>query len=85
MKTYITKYGIEEKAKLKAKLADLLVERIKMDQFFDKFLDTFDSKMKPNETDTPVWKAYHEKFEQYEKLSREIQSTEHLLRRTGIV
>ena len=85
MKTYITKYGIEETAKLKTKLADLLVQRIKMNQFFDKFLDQFDSKMKPNETDSPVWKVYHKKYAEYEKLSREIQTTEHLLGRTGIV
>ena len=84
MKTYITKYGMEETTKLKSKLADLLVERIKLDQFFDKFLDQFDS-MKSNETDTPVWKLYRQKYAEYEKLSREIQTTEHLLGRTGIV
>jgi Zn-dependent M32 family carboxypeptidase len=85
MKTYITQYGVQETSKLKTKLADLLVQRIKMNQFFDKFLDEYDSKMKPNKTDSPVWKVYKKKYAEYEKLSREIQTTEHLLGRTRIV
>ena len=84
-KTYITNYGKQEIANAKTKLAELLVERIKMDQFFDMFLDKFESKMKPNQPDTDIWKAYHKKFEEYEKLSRQIQTTEHLLGRSGNV
>ena len=84
-KTYVTDYGRQETARLKTKLADLLVQRIKMDQFFELFLEKFENEMKPNKTDTAVWKAYHKKYDEYERLSREIQTTEHLLRRTGIV
>lgn len=84
MKT-ITKYGIKESAKLKTKLIDLLIQRIKFDQFFDKFLDKYDNKMKVNDLNNPTWTVYRAKIEEYENLSREIRSTEHLLRRSGIV
>lgn len=85
MKTYITNYGKQEVIKLKDKLAKLLVQRIKLDQFFDKYLDKFEDQMKPNKPDTAIWKTYHKKYEEYERLSREIQTTEHLLRRAGNV
>lgn len=84
-KTYITNFGKEETARLKTELADLLVKRIKLDQFFDKYLDKFDSEMKPNKPDTPVWKLYHKKYDEYNELSRKITTTEHLLRRVGNV
>ena len=66
---------------LKAELADLLVERIKLDQFFEKYLEKFDSAMKPNKPDTPVWKLYHKKYDEYNELSRKITTTEYLLGR----
>lgn len=84
-KLYVTNYGREEAAKLKAKLTDLLIERIKLDQFFDRYLEKFENHMKPNKPDTAVWKLYRKKYEEYDKLSREITTTEHLLGRTGIV
>ena len=80
-KTYITKYGKEETAKAKAKLADLLVQRIKLDQFFDKYLEMFEGKMKPDQSDTPVWKLYRAKYAEYDKLCSEIQTTEHVLKK----
>jgi hypothetical protein len=39
-----------------------------MDKWFDKYLEMMDRKMKPEEPNTPEWKLYHRKSEEYSDL-----------------
>lgn len=61
--------------------AQLLVERMKMDKFFSLFLDKFERKMDPDNTDTPVWKLYKQKMKEYGELERAIKSSDYYLKR----
>ena len=47
----------------------LIVEKMKMDRFFTLFLDKFERKMDPDNTDTPVWKLYKQKSKEYSELN----------------
>jgi hypothetical protein len=47
----------------------LLKQRKVMDRWFDKYLDMFDRKMNPEETDTPIWKLYKTKSQEYSELN----------------
>ena len=55
---------------------DLLKQRQKMDRWFDKYLDMFDRKMDPAKVDTPEWKMYNKKSDEYSKLNQLIKSAE---------
>jgi len=72
-------------ALLKQELKTLLVQRIKLDQFFDRFLEQFEMKMKPEKTDTEVWKLYKKKYKEYDDICARIQTTEHFLKKAGNV
>jgi len=50
----------------------LIKQRKLMDRWFDKYLDMFDRKMNPEETDTPVWKLYKAKSREYSELNEVI-------------
>jgi len=50
----------------------LIKQRKAMDRWFDKYLDMFDRKMNPEETDTPVWKLYKSKSREYSELNEVI-------------
>jgi hypothetical protein len=50
----------------------LFAERMKMDKFFTMFLDKFDRKMDPEKPNTPIWKLYRQKHDEYCKLTKEI-------------
>lgn len=54
----------------------LLKERQKMDRWFDKYLEMFDRKMDPAKVDTPEWKMYNKKSDEYSKLNQLIKSAE---------
>jgi hypothetical protein len=70
---------------LRVELAQMLVTRIKLDKFFDMYLDTFESKMDPKQPDTPVWKFYRKKYNEYDELCSRITSTEYQLKKAGYV
>ena len=55
----------------------LLIERMKMDKFFTLFLDKYERKMDPENTDTPIWKLYKTKLKEYDKIQYEIKATEY--------
>lgn len=57
------------------KYNDLLLQKMHLDKFFSMFLDKFDRKMDPDNTNTPIWKLYKSKLKEYEKLDREIKAT----------
>lgn len=50
----------------------LIKERKVLDRWFDKYLDMFDKKMKPDQTDTPIWKLYNKKSQEYRELNEVI-------------
>ena len=53
---------------------NLLVEKMKLDRFFTKYLDKFSSKMKSENTKTPIWNLYNNKMKEYEDLDIRIKS-----------
>ncbi len=61
----------------------LLKERQKMDRWFDKYLDMFDRKMDPAKVDTPEWKLYNKKSEEYSQLNRLITSADVYIQKVG--
>jgi hypothetical protein len=60
---------------LKLKLNDLHVQKMKLDKFFSMFLEKFERKMDPDNTNTPIWKLYKSKLKEYEKVDHEIKAT----------
>jgi hypothetical protein len=62
----------------------MLVERMKLDKFFSLFLDKFERKMDPENTDTPIWKLYKTKLKEYEELQRSIKSSTYYLTRHNV-
>jgi hypothetical protein len=78
----LSKYEYQEKFSLCAMDNDivalekihlsLIKQRKVMDRWFDKYLDMFDRKMNPEETDTPVWKLYKTKSREYSELNEVI-------------
>jgi hypothetical protein len=59
------------------KYNDLLLQKMKLDKFFSMFLEKFERKMDPDNTNTPIWKLYKSKLKEYEKLDREIKATKY--------
>jgi len=64
--------------------AQLLVERMKLDKFFSMFLDKFERKMDPENTNTPIWKLYKQKMKEYGELERTIKSSNYYLTRPNV-
>lgn len=64
--------------------AQLLVERMKLDKFFSMFLDKFERKMDPENTNTPIWKLYKQKMKEYGELERTIKSSTYYLTRPNV-
>jgi hypothetical protein len=62
---------------LKQKLNDLHVQKMRMDKFFSMFLEKFERKMDPDNTNTPIWKLYKTKLKEYEKIEYEIKTTKY--------
>ncbi len=52
----------------------LQIEKMKMDKFFSMFLEKFERKMDPDNTDTPVWKLYKQKLKEYDKINHGIKT-----------
>lgn len=66
---------------LAAKLNDLQVEKMKLDKFFSMFLEKFERKMDPDNTNTPVWKLYKDKLKEYDKIDHEIKATKYWIQK----
>jgi len=64
-----------------AKYRDLSIERMKLDKFFTMYLDKFDKQMDPNKPNTPIWKLFRTKSEEYNKLCQEIRNTEYWIKK----
>ena len=60
----------------------LIVEKMKLDKFFSMFLEKFERKMDPDNTDTPIWKLYKTKLKEYDKLNHGIRTAEYWITKT---
>lgn len=63
----------------------LIVERMKMDKFFNMFLDKFDKKLDPEKPDTPIWKLYRAKVKEYYAINQEIRNTDYWIAKESCV
>ena len=63
----------------------LIVERMKMDKFFNMFLDKFERKLDPEKPNTPIWKLYRSKVKEYYDLTQEIRNTEYWMKKQANV
>lgn len=59
----------------------LIGERMRLDKFFSMFLDKFHRKMDPDKNDTPIWKLYKSKTNEYAELERTIRAADYYLRK----
>jgi hypothetical protein len=66
-------------------LNTLIIERMHLDKFFSMFLEKFERKMSPDNTDTPIWKLYRKKLKEYDDVSRQIKSAEYWLKKEANV
>jgi hypothetical protein len=56
---------------------NLIVEKMKLDKFFSMFLEKFERKMDPDNTNTPIWNLYKSKLKEYDKLNHGIRTAEY--------
>lgn len=61
----------------------LLKERQKMDRWFDKYLEMFDRKMDSTKINTPEWKMYNKKSEEYSTVNGLIRSADVYIKKVG--
>lgn len=59
----------------------LILEKMKMDKFFSKFLDKHD--LTEENTCTPEWHTYKTMLTDYEKLNAAIKTTDYYIRKHG--
>ena len=79
MKTIKTTFANQDQQNLISKRDQLVVKKMKLDKFFSWYLDKFGSKMKPEKTDTKIWKLYREKLNEYDTISRELKSANYFI------
>ena len=53
----------------------LYTDKMKLDKFFSMFLDKFDRKMNPDDTNTPIWKLYKIKLKEYSDIDQCIKAS----------
>lgn len=53
---------------------ELLIQKMKLNRFFTKYLDKFSNKMKPENTNTPIWDLYNKKLKEYEEIDYGIKT-----------
>jgi len=66
---------------LQSTYTQLLVERMKLDKFFDMFLDKFHRKMDSETQDSPIRKLYNSKSKEYSELQRTITIAEYYMKK----
>lgn len=62
--------------------SSLLREKMKLDKFFSMYLDKFERKMDPDETNTPIWNLYKTKTKEYAELTQSINAAQYYLRKS---
>jgi hypothetical protein len=65
-----------------SKIHDFLLQQSnQMDKWFDKYLDMFENKMKPDNPNTNIWKMYHIKSNEYSEIQTLIRTTNAYVRK----
>jgi hypothetical protein len=64
-----------------SKRHDLLNKKMKLDKFFTMYLDKFERKMDSDKPNTPIWKLYKQKCDEYNKVCQEIRNTEYWIKK----
>lgn len=64
---------------------NLLADRMKMDKFFTLYLDKFERKMDPDNTNTPIWNLYKKKVKEYDGLQQAIKAAEYFMKKSSYV
>jgi len=67
----------------KTKRHELLMQKMKLDKFFTMYLDKFDKQMDSERPNTPVWKLFKKKSDEYSKLNQEIRNIEYWIKKHG--
>jgi hypothetical protein len=65
----------------KNKRQELLVQKMKLDKFFTLYLDKFEKQMDSEKPNTPVWKLFKKKSDEYSKLNQEIRNVEYWIKK----
>ena len=65
----------------KTKRHELLMQKMKLDKFFTMYLDKFDKQMDSEKPNTPVWKLFKKKSDEYSKLNQEIRNVEYWIKK----
>lgn len=60
-------------------LNNLKIEKMKLDKFFSMFLEKYGSKLDAEKPNTPHWKLYHQKYDEYMKLNHKINSLQYFM------
>lgn len=60
---------------------DLVVKKMKLDKFFSMYLEKFERKMDPDNTDTPIWKLYKAKLKEYGDIAQQLRTTDYYIKR----
>jgi len=65
----------------KTKRQELLIQKMKLDKFFTLYLDKFEKQMDSEKPNTPVWKLFKKKSDEYSKLNQEIRNVEYWIKK----
>lgn len=65
-------------------LNSLFIERMKMDKFFSMYLDKVGGKMDPDKPNTPIWKLYKSKLNEYADIQQAIKAAEYYLKKSYV-
>ena len=60
---------------------DLVVKKMKLDKFFSMYLEKFERKMDPDNTDTQIWKLYKAKLKEYGDIAQQLRNTDYYIKR----
>jgi hypothetical protein len=69
---------------IKTVYGQLIVERMRLDKFFSMFLDKFERKMDPENTNTPIWNLYKTKLKEYDDVQRTIKIADYYLTKQNV-
>jgi len=60
---------------------DLVIKKMKLDKFFSMYLEKFERKMDPDNTDTQIWKLYKAKLKEYGDIAQQLRNTDYYIKR----
>ena len=74
-------HTMNEREKIKSIYMSLVNERSRLDRWFNKYLDMFDTKMNSSFRSDPVWKLYHAKSNEYSDLNSLITTAQYYMQK----